>query len=277
MPIALSHPLLKAVSPGLRFKPWVPGRIVLLLYALALALVSGTTWSDMSQQALAGYLPETALPDSLALLPPPPAPDSKAMAADEEAFQEARAYQGQARWAEAARDADLQSPVSLQGFACALDLPINDQEMPRLWTLLRRGMRDAGAATVKAKGHYQRLRPYVFHEQATCFPQDEERLRGQGSYPSGHTAIGWTWALILAELAPERTDQLLDEGYAFGQSRVICGYHWQSDVQAGYVLGGGVVSRLRSDSEFRAQFEAAKAEIAAARVAGLRPGHACSP
>ncbi len=43
----------------------------------------------------------------------------------------------------------------------------------------------------------------------TAFPEDEEDLRNDGSYPSGHTAVGWTWALILAELVPDKTDAIV--------------------------------------------------------------------
>ncbi len=40
-----------------------------------------------------------------------------------------------------------------------------------------------------------------------CTPEDEEKLRKDGSYPSGHTALGWAWALILTEIA--RTGPML--------------------------------------------------------------------
>ena len=34
--------------------------------------------------------------------------------------------------------------------------------------------------------------------QPICTPEKEQSLRAQGSYPSGHTSIGWAWALVLA-------------------------------------------------------------------------------
>jgi acid phosphatase (class A) len=46
------------------------------------------------------------------------------------------------------------------------------------------------------------------------------------SYPSGHTAIGLAWALILCELFPENANLILDRGRAFGESRVVCNVHW---------------------------------------------------
>jgi len=64
-----------------------------------------------------------------------------------------------------------------------------------------------------------------------CTPEDEEVLRKDGFYPSGHTALGWAWALILTEIAPDRADAILARGRAFGVSRNICNVHWHSDVE----------------------------------------------
>jgi hypothetical protein len=62
---------------------------------------------------------------------------------------------------------------------------------------LRAGIADfAGGA---AKDKYQRTRPFVVNKQASCTPQ-EAYLAKDGSYPSGQTSLGWTWALILSEV-----------------------------------------------------------------------------
>ena len=58
---------------------------------------------------------------------------------------------------------------------------------------------------------------------------------------------------------------LVPLGYDFGQSRVICGVHWQSDVDAGRLIGAAVVARLHADPVFRVQLDEAKRELAAAR------------
>ncbi|EKT65066.1 PhoN2 (Apy), periplasmic phosphatase, apyrase, ATP diphosphohydrolase [Providencia burhodogranariea] len=53
----------------------------------------------------------------------------------------------------------------------------------------------------------------------------------------------------------------MQRGYAFGQSRVICGVHWQSDVKAGRLIGSGVVARLHASPEFQQALSLAKDEI----------------
>jgi acid phosphatase (class A) len=218
-----------------------------------------------------GYLDVTGLPDSLALLPPPPTPDSPAFARDEAAREAAARLQDTARWSLATSDADLHFPHAAGTFSCAADLPISKERMPNLYTLLGRAFIDVGLSTYLAKIHYQRVRPFAMHDAHTCTPEDEEALRKDGSYPSGHSATGWGWALLLTELAPERADQILARGWAFGQSRVICNVHWQSDVDNGRVMAAATIARLHAVPAFEADLAAAKAEVEVARAEGAEP------
>ncbi|MFT4021066.1 MAG: phosphatase PAP2 family protein, partial [Acinetobacter sp.] len=72
---------------------------------------------------------------------------------------------------------------------------------------------------------------------------------------------GWSTALILAEIRPDRQNEILKRGYEYGQSRVICGVHWQSDVDAGRITGSAIVARLHADAGFMKQLDQAKREI----------------
>ncbi len=241
-----------------------------LLLALALALggcVGQEPAPDLSPVPevrpgiLAGYLPTESLPDSLALIPPPPAKGSPAQALDRKITTRSLELQGSPRWGLAARDADLIFPKAASIFACALGTDISKDRMPHLYRLLRRTLADAGLSTYRAKKYYARKRPFMINGKPVCTPREEEHLRKDGSYPSGHAAIGWAWALILAELVPDRTNQLLARGLAFGQSRVICNVHWQSDVLMGRAMGAAAVARLHSDKEFLAAMQAARKEL----------------
>ena len=102
---------------------------------------------------------------------------------------------------------------------------------------------------------------------ATCIAP-EPWLAASGSYPSGHAALGWAWALVLTEMAPERADAILARGMAYGESRVICGVHYSSDVEAGRLVGAVLVARLKADPAFQADFAVAARELAQARRAG---------
>lgn len=214
-----------------------------------------------------GYLKPEQLPSSQALLPPPPAAGSAPLAADEEVYQATRALRDTPRWTLATKDADLTFPNAASTFSCALGMPISQEATPHLNMLIRRVRADASRANDKAKDLYERKRPYLAHDDASCTPNEKHK---DDSYPSGHASIGWAWALVLAEIAPDRADAILARGLAFGESRVICGVHWKSDVEAGRVVGASVVSRLHADPVFQAQLELARKEIAAARAAGAK-------
>lgn len=225
---------------------------------------------------LRGYLPAADLPDSLALLPPPPAEGSAALAADGAAFRALTALQGTPRGALAVQDANLKFPKAAQTFSCAIGIPISEDVTPNLNMLVRRTLADAGLATYKAKDKYQRTRPFVVFKAPSCTPDEEAGLVKDGSYPSGHSAIGWAWALVLAEVAPGRSDAVLQRGRAFAQSRGICGAHWQSDIEAGRLIGAATVARLHSNPVFIAQVDAARDEVTKARAAGATSLRDCA-
>jgi len=56
------------------------------------------------------------------------------------------------------------------------------------------------------------------------------------SYPSGHTTYGYTGALILAILVPERYSQMITRGAEYGNDRIIAGAHYAMDVLGGRTL-----------------------------------------
>lgn len=212
-----------------------------------------------------GYLDPKALPDSVALLPPPPAAGTAAKAADEEAFRAGMAAPA-ARQALAASDADLSSWAHIVGsFEPLVGTSLSDGSKPHVEMLLRRSIADAAVSTSKAKAYYQRARPFMEHDVGTCRPEDEPGLRKDGSYPSGHTAMGWMLALVLTDLFPDRADAVLQRGYDFGQSRVVCRAHWMSDTISGRTIAAATYARLQSDPVFQAQRELALAELTKAR------------
>jgi acid phosphatase (class A) len=232
--------------------------------------------ADFLPGMLMGYLPLKELPNSAILIPPPPAEGSAALAFDEEYSKRSLALRGTPRWDLAIVDDNLKFPKAADTFSCALNAPITEKETPYLYMLLRRSLTDAAMSTYGAKNKYQRPRPFLLNKEANCSSADQTRLAKDGSYPSGHTAIGWAWALILAEISPERTDAILARGRAFGDSRNICNVHWRSDVIEGRLLGAATAARLHGDPGFLADLAAAKTEVAALRAKGAIPMGNCA-
>lgn len=52
-------------------------------------------------------------------------------------------------------------------------------------------------------------------------------------------------------------------------SRVICGYHWQSDIDAARIIAAAVVARLHGKAVFTQQMEKAKAEFKRLSAGGV--------
>ena len=92
---------------------------------------------------IGGYLPVEAIPDSMALLPPPPAPGSPSLATDDAASRENLTLRGTQRWELAQRDAVRSFPEAAEAFTCAVNAPITEQDTPHLYLLLRKTLADA--------------------------------------------------------------------------------------------------------------------------------------
>ena len=211
-----------------------------------------------------GYLAQPAPADSLLLSPPPPAPASAAEARDIESSQVALALKGSTRWALAMADAELSGPQATGALSCAAGIEISAMATPALNALLRRTAADLGISTSLIKNQYKRPRPFMINNAPSCTPEAEAGLRTNGAYPSGHSAIGYGWGLLLAELFPDRANQIVARGRAFGDSRRICNVHWLSDVEEGRIAAAAIVARLHADRAFQKDIEAARREIAKA-------------
>lgn len=230
------------------------------LIIAAIFAVSSLTGTVAQQSGY--YLTIDQVANSKDLLPPPPDTASARFAYDVEQYEWGKSLRDTPRGDLAADDAELGDVGLTAAFSEAFGIDINPENTPQVYKLITGMREDAGdLATRHAKNYYMRTRPYIFFGEDTCVPDAQAGLAGNGSYPSGHTAKAWATALILAELNPSRQDAILKRGFEMGQSRVICGYHFQSDVDAGRVVGAAVVARLHADDAFNRQLAKAKKEM----------------
>ncbi len=210
---------------------------------------------------LEGYLSEAEMPNSLLLLSPPPEHNSSLFESDLEHARKALESKDNERFLQAARDADLSFPFAVKSFEPIIGIAISESKTPKLYVLMRRVMTDAGLSTYAAKNHYKRPRPFMVNNQKTCTPDQENILYKVGSFPSGHAAVGWAWSLVLIKLFPEKEKEILKRGHDFGESRVVCNAHWDSDVKMGRVMGQAAVDCLWGNSNFLADWDGVKKEI----------------
>jgi acid phosphatase (class A) len=146
-------------------------------------------------------------------------------------------------------------------FSEPFGMEISTQKTPAIMNVIERGIATLRQVGRVPKKHYMRRRPFDRFNEPTLVPKDEETLRKNGSYPSGHTILAWSMAMMLVEINPAAQDALLKYAYEWGQSRVIAGFHWQSDVDASKVLVSGAFASLHNDETFLADMKKARAEF----------------
>ena len=130
---------------------------------------------------------------------------------------------------------------------------------PNLYRLLARAHRTEQQAGASSKAYFKRVRPYQQYKEPSGVPSHESPTDFT-SYPSGHTHASWLVGMILTVLDPAHTEEIMKVAYELGQSRVIVGFHYQSDVDAGRVIGSITFARLCSEPEFQSMLKKAVKE-----------------
>ena len=213
-----------------------------------------------AQDQVQPYLSVDQLPDLIKCLPAPPAFDSPEFAYDMMRFSWGKQQRLDPERAEIARrDAVWSYEALLAEFDVPFGLHISPESTPEIWKLMITSLTTTDAMRVAPKAYYHRQRPFE-RFQDKMLTDEEAELTGEGSYPSGHTMRGWMAALLLAEVNPAAADTIFARGWMYGESRVIVGAHWQSDVDASRVAASIGYAALHGSAEFREQMEKAQAE-----------------
>ena len=210
------------------------------------------------------YFTKAELPNLANILPAPPAFESARFVADQSQYLWGKLMRlDEARCAQAQRDAVYSMETIIAEFSGIFGLEITKEDTPEIYTILQDVCASCDSIHTDAKVFFNRMRPYTYYNEGTIVPEKEEKHRYEGSYPSGHTVLGWTAALLLADIntSPKAMEGLLARGYEFGQSRVIAGYHWQSDVDAGRMAGSVLYQLIRNHERFIEQLAKARAEF----------------
>ena len=218
----------------------------------------------------AGFLTAATLPNALATIPPSPKEGDARNTLDWDIFLKTRALEGTDRWALAKSDDSYKPADVMKDFSCAVGVTLTPQNSPTLLTIVGRTTIDAGMAAEAAKQFYKRTRPFMHNPGNICIDRDGG-IAKSFDYPSGHASLGWTAGLVVAQLSPENSTQVLARGRAYGESRVVCGVHNMSAVEAGRTNAAGVFAALQGSDDYRGALDKARTELAAARAAGGVP------
>ncbi len=159
-------------------------------------------------------------------------------------------------------------------------MSLTPENAPHVLAVIQRATADTGAQTGKAKDFYQRERPFVIDKGQICQAPAElfdKRLGKQSyDYPSGHTTLGWTYALVLAGIAPDHAQAILQRGRAYGESRFVCGAHNESAVEAGMLSSSATMALVQTKPAYQADLKAAKDELDALRASGAPAPESCA-
>ncbi|HVZ68573.1 MAG TPA: phosphatase PAP2 family protein [Rhizomicrobium sp.] len=196
------------------------------------------------------------------IIPPPPVRGSQTEKNEIDEILRARAMATREQLIAARRDNDTENPTI---FDSVLGPKWNLRRLPKTKFLMDRVMDVDRVDSVTTKHFFRRARPWIVDARVqTCAPHDSGPALN--SYPSGHTMLGFELAVVLASLMPERAQALLQRASQYGENRIVCGFHFRSDVSAGEQFGTVLAVEMLKNPVFQGWFKEAKEEL---RTAGL--------
>lgn len=201
------------------------------------------------------YLP-AGRPDSSILLAPPPLPGSAEQAAD---MAEVVALHHACTSNEAAI-AFSEKKFSVFNFTPAIGTFFQAGKFPKTEVFFEKVQKDAASVTDVAKDFWHRPRPFIVDPSL-----GSGKLEKSFSYPSGHATEGTVLALVLAEVFPEKRDDILAIGRSIGWHRLGIARHYPTDIYAGRVFAQAMVREMKSSASFQHDLAEVKKEIEAAR------------
>ena len=226
----------------------------------SIVLLSACLFGARAQET---YFTIDDLPDLVKCLPAPPDTVSLTFTHDVMRYMWGKTMRADAaRAAIAERDAiwDLDTLAAI--FSEPFGLKIDKEATPEIHKAFVQGVHTIELIRIRPKAHFMRKRPFDRFQEHMYTTWEEDELRGEGSYPSGHTIRGWSAALILSEINPDAANDLYARGWDYGESRVIVGAHWQSDVDASRPAASIGYSLLQTSPAYREQMDKARKEFA---------------
>ena len=223
----------------------------------------GLTMTVQAQEEVVdAYFTTSEMPNMMVFMPGPPDSTSVAFANDVNRYYWGKEMRKDIERADQAiRDAEYGLQTILVEFEDAFGMKITKEDTPEIYKVLLEGTATCDSICTKPKREYRRRRPFMVFNEQTLTPHDEESLRKNGSYPSGHTLLGWSSALLMMEINPDRANEILARGYRYGENRIVVGAHWQSDTDAARLAASVVYARLHTSERFLEQMKKARKEF----------------
>jgi len=232
-----------------------------LFSVLVFGMALNTVYAQ-DETTVDAYFTTSEMPDMVLFMPGPPDSSSVAFANDvSRYFWGKEMRKDPERAAQAARDAVYGLATILTEFEEAFGMKITKEETPEIYKVLLEGTATCDSICTLPKAHYGRTRPFILFNEHTLVPELEEELNPHKSFPSGHTLLGWSSALLMMEINPDRANEILARGYRYGENRLVVGAHWQSDTDAARLAASAAYARLHTSERFLEQMKKAREEF----------------
>jgi len=145
----------------------------------------------------------------------------------------------------------VETTLNTERFAPVIGDAIFEVDGPALKRVLDRVIDEVRADYDAVKGVYDYPRP--FEISSAVEPLGD--ARPVASYPSGHSIRAIVYARLLAEVFPEKSDELLDLATRIGHGRVVAGVHYPMDVSEGQKLGHAYADAIIAGPAFKDSIE----------------------
>lgn len=228
--------------------------VIMFLVMIQSAMTVSAQKNDVTQEKFTPFYTTEEAPKLENVLPEPPAYNSTRYQDDWAMYQWGKSIRSTERGQVAIDDAGINAVYFMKRFSPAMGVDLTPEKFPHLFRLLSRAHLTEQQAGASAKKHFARVRPYQQFNELSAVPLAENPT-DYTSYPSGHTHISWLVGMILTVIDPVHTEEIMKTAYEMGQSRVIVGFHYQSDIEAGRVAGSITFARLCAEEEFQKMME----------------------
>ncbi|QHN02116.1 phosphatase PAP2 family protein [Granulicella sp. WH15] len=233
-----------------------------LLAAWAVLCCSAGAWAQEAKPAKeakehSAYYIDASVVRLAALLPAPPAAGSATVQEELATLHRIEAARTPAQVAAAKADDEEEDIFS---FRTVLGDSFRADLLPLTAALSAHVHNEEGVASGEAKKMFARPRPY--QADKTLHPVCAV-TEARNSYPSGHTLSGYLLAFTLAELLPERKQQILDRADDYAHNRLVCGVHYPSDLDASRRAAYLVFGYMLATPRFAHDLDAARIELRA--------------
>ena len=188
------------------------------------------------------------------LLPPAPAAGSTAAQRDMQAVLTAQ----QTRTAQEMAAAKADTERSVFRFADALGLSAQPAALPKTAAFFDRVAKLDKMEAKEAKEFWKHPRPSVVSAQVHALSKEKP---DDWSYPSGHATFGYSTAVLLANMLPEKRAVIFARADVYGEHRVVMGVHFPSDVEAGKIAGTVIADEILRDPQWQDDYAAARSEL----------------